>query len=114
MINWIIIRLFFLGLILGLTACSSLSKPYLSEEIEIKVNPKIAEYEIPEAELIDITIKIFDTAELAKDEDDSRGLSQEIRNAELRYMPVHLKYTLKKTGYWGNVKVVPLLHFQQF
>ncbi len=52
---------------------------------------------------------MFDPGKLPEDEDedDRRGLSEEIRKAEARYMPIHLKYTMQRTGYWGNVRVVP-------
>jgi len=32
----------------------------------------------------------------------------EIREAEARYMPVHLRGVMEKTGYWGAVRVLPL------
>ena len=63
--------------------------------------------EIPEDQLLDVWIEIFAPGELPKDEDEARGLSLEIRDAEARYMPVHLRNTLEKTGYWGAVRVVP-------
>jgi hypothetical protein len=35
------------------------------------------------------------------------GLSEEIRQAEERYIPIHLKYTMQRTGQWGAVRVAP-------
>ena len=35
------------------------------------------------------------------------GLTEEIRDAEARFIPIHLKHTLQRTGYWGAVRVVP-------
>ena len=63
--------------------------------------------EIPEQQLLDVWITLFDPGEMPKDEDDAMGLSMEIREAEARFMPVHLRNTMEKTGYWGAVRVVP-------
>ncbi|MCU7798759.1 MAG: hypothetical protein KZQ70_01110 [gamma proteobacterium symbiont of Lucinoma myriamae] len=56
---------------------------------------------------MNVSIKQFEPGELPTDEDDRRGLSEEIRSAEAHFMPVHLKYTMQRTGYLGNVRVVP-------
>ena len=40
------------------------------------------------------------------DADDS-GVYPEVRQAEARYMPYHLKTTLQGTGFWGAVRVIP-------
>ena len=66
-----------------------------------------ASQELPEDQLLDVWIELFDPGELPKDEDDARGLSMEIREAEARHMPVHLRGVMEKTGYWGAVRVVP-------
>ena len=88
------------------SACSTVPGTYPfgdSKEIEaIK-----STHEIIEAELLDVSIQRFEPGTLPEDEEDRRGLSQEIRKAESRYMPVHLKYTMQRTGYWGNIRVVP-------
>ena len=63
--------------------------------------------EIAEQQLLDVWIELFNPGELSKDKDDKRGLSMEIREAEARYMPVHLRGVMEKTGYWGAVRVVP-------
>ena len=66
-----------------------------------------ASQELPEDQLLDVWIELFDPGELPKDKDDARGLSMEIREAEARHMPVHLRGVMEKTGYWGAVRVVP-------
>jgi hypothetical protein len=66
-----------------------------------------ASQEIAEQQLLDVWIELFNPGELSKDKDDKRGLSMEIREAEARYMPVHLRGVMEKTGYWGAVRVVP-------
>ena len=63
--------------------------------------------EIPEDQLLDVWIELFEPGELPEDEEDAAGLSMDIREAEARYMPVHLRDTMEKTGYWGAVRVVP-------
>lgn len=63
--------------------------------------------EVPEDQLLDVWIELFNPGELPEDKDDARGLSMEIREAEARHMPVHLRNVMEKTGYWGAVRVVP-------
>lgn len=63
--------------------------------------------EISEDQLLDVWIELFSPGELPQDEDDARGLSMDIRNAEGRYLPLQLRDTMEKTGYWGAVRVVP-------
>jgi hypothetical protein len=62
---------------------------------------------LPEAKLLDLWIEVFQAGPLPEDEGESHGINPEIRKAESRYIPVHLKNTLQKTGYWGAVRVVP-------
>lgn len=88
--------------IMMLNACS-----IVQHNVKEDVKPIMAPYEIKESELLNVSIKQFEPGELPTDEDDKRGLSEEIRSAEARFMPVHLKYTMQRTGYWGNVRVVP-------
>ncbi len=66
-----------------------------------------ANQELPEDQLLDVWIELFNAGELPQDKDDVRGLSMEIREAEARHMPVHLRDVMEKTGYWGAVRVVP-------
>ena len=92
-------------LVLGLlTGCASLG---LHQATPGSATVQKATAEIPEAQLLDVWIALFDPGELPKDEDDAMGLSLDIREAEARFMPVHLRNTLEKTGYWGAVRVVP-------
>lgn len=63
--------------------------------------------EIPDAQLLDVWIELFDPGQLPEDEKEAAGLSMDIRDAEARFMPVHLRDTMEKTGYWGAVRVVP-------
>ena len=75
------------------------------EEQEVALQK--ANQELPEDQLLDVWIELFDPGELPKEADVARGLSMEIRQAEARHMPVHLRGVMEKTGYWGAVRVVP-------
>jgi hypothetical protein len=72
-----------------------------------KVALESAQTEIPEPLLLDVRIQTFDLGELPTSENESRGISKEIRQAESKYMAVQLKHALYQTGYWGSVRVVP-------
>ena len=63
--------------------------------------------EVPESQLLDVDIALFDPGKLPENEDKARGLSMEIREAEARFIPVHLAAVMEKTGYWGAVRVLP-------
>lgn len=63
--------------------------------------------EVAEDHLLDVWIELFHPGELPAGKDDAHGLSQDIRDAEARYIPIQLRDTLEKTGYWGAVRVVP-------
>ena len=63
--------------------------------------------EIPEDQLLDVWIELFEPGALPDDQEEASGLSKEIREAEARYMPLQLRDTMEKTGYWGAVRVVP-------
>lgn len=63
--------------------------------------------EIPENQLLNVSIEVFEPGELPEDEEAANGLSMDIRRAEARYMPEQLRATMEKTGYWGAVRVVP-------
>ena len=63
--------------------------------------------EISEDQLLDVWIEVFTPGDLPDDEEAASGLSSEIREAEARYMPLQLRDTMEKTGYWGAVRVVP-------
>jgi len=51
-----------------------------------------------EARLLDVQIAVFEHAD---------DFFPEVRRAEARYIPVHLKQTLQAAGFWGTVRVVP-------
>lgn len=71
------------------------------------VAPLVMDRELESNELLDVSLKVLDPGTLPGDPDQRRGLSPEIREAEARFFPIHLKYTMQETGYWGTVRVVP-------
>ncbi len=60
-----------------------------------------------ESDLLGVRIVSFDPGKLPKSEDQSRGISKEIRKAEAYYFAIQLKNTMQRSGYWGPVRVVP-------
>ena len=66
-----------------------------------------AEAEIPEEQLLDIGILVFDSQELTEKQAKKEGTNPEIRKAESHYIPYHLKNTLQQSSHWGAVRVVP-------
>ena len=97
--------LFIVGLLLALlSGCSSLG---MKHDVGGHVALNRAVVEVPDEQLLDVWIELFNPGELPEDEDEAMGLSMDIRNAEARYMPEQLRTTMESTGYWGAVRVVP-------
>jgi hypothetical protein len=77
-----------------------------------KLTAAQAVQEVPEAQLLDVGIRLFDPG-LAKDVLDDpevaekKGIYPDIRKAESRYLPTVLRDTLEATGQWGVVRVIP-------
>lgn len=69
-----------------------------------KISLERAQIEIPGEELLDIGILLFDPN---IPDEDNELIFPEIRKAEARYIPYHLKKTLQDTGFWGGVWVLP-------
>ncbi len=88
--------------LLMLSGCAS-----LRNKVADGVQPVIATQELDSSELLDVAIVVFDSEALTEKEIRKLGLSEEIRQAEERYIPIHLKYTMQRTGQWGAVRVVP-------
>ena len=64
--------------------------------------------EIPQDELLDVGIRLFDPNIPADPaEQEKRLVFPDVRKAESRYMPVLLRDTLEGTGQWGQVRVLP-------
>jgi hypothetical protein len=63
--------------------------------------------EIPTAELLDVGVVLFDPGVDENEESADSLVFPEVRRAESRYMPYHLKTTLEASGQWGSVWVLP-------
>lgn len=83
---------------------------------ETRPVPKLAatqaKQEIPEGELLDVGVRLFDPgvpkAILDKPElGEKQGIYPDIRRAEARYLPTVLRTTIEGTGHWGAVRVIP-------
>jgi hypothetical protein len=92
-------------LLTTLAACASTGAQRNAMPTELLQKPV---EEVSEAQLLDVNIRLFDPGALPEGDNKSRGLSMEIREAEARYMPIHLRTVMEKTGYWGAVRVVPI------
>lgn len=97
-LNWVVLA------VLGL-ACSacSVNEVITAEETKLVV----ATTPLDEALLLDIGIVQFDAGLPADHDEIDSGVYEEIRLAEARYLPFHLKTTLQGTGNWGAVRVIP-------
>ena len=89
--------------LLFMSGCASVPGNQVAEGVA----PLIAAGEIRDEDLLNVSIKVFDPGSLPQNADQRRGLSMEIREAESRFVPVHMKHTLQHSGYWGAVRVVP-------
>jgi len=69
----------------------------------------MADKELAESELLDVDIETFDPGVGSEeaDADAEENVFPDIRKSESRYIPVHLKNTMQRTGYWGAVRVTP-------
>ena len=66
-----------------------------------------AKAEIPEDQLLDVGILVFESDELTPEDAKEAGTNPEIRKAESHFIPYHLKNTLQQSGHWGAIQVVP-------
>ena len=66
-----------------------------------------AHEEVAEVRLLDIGVLLFDPGVPEDMEGPDGFLFPDVRRAEARFMPYHLKRTLEGTGHWGSVWVLP-------
>ena len=96
----------------GMLACAAmLAACTSSREVQyIEVPLARAETDIAQEQLLSVGILVFDAGvpdDVGEQELNNRFIFPEIRRAEARYMPYHLKNTLESTGFWGAVSVLP-------
>jgi hypothetical protein len=94
--------LLILAAILTLAGCAT----YGSRNVD-PTPIQMAKTEIPEEQLIDVGILVFETKELTPETAKDEGTSVDIRKAERHFMPYHLKNTLQQSGHWGAIQVIP-------
>jgi hypothetical protein len=66
-----------------------------------------AQEEIPEDQLMDVGILVFESKEISEEKAADEGTNNDIRKAESHFMPYHLKNTLRQSSQWGAVRVIP-------
>jgi hypothetical protein len=66
-----------------------------------------AKVEIPEDQLLDVGILVFESEKLTPEDAKEAGTNAQIRKAESNFIPYHLKNTLHQSGHWGAIEVVP-------
>jgi len=67
----------------------------------------VASLDVAEDLLLDIGIVHFEPNVRENNDPSRTGVYEEIRDAEARYLPYHIKTTLQSTGYWGAVRLIP-------
>lgn len=81
----------------------SVQELVVAEETELVV----AASSVDEALLLDVGIVEFDAGIPQDNRPEKTGIYADIRRAEAKYLPFHLKTTLQGTGHWGAVRVIP-------
>ena len=77
-----------------------------------KINATVAKTEIPEAQLLDVGIRVFDSG-IPKDiennpaELEKRRLYPDVRKTEARFLANGVRDSLAGSGQWGAVRVIP-------
>src|SRR5210317_1361931 len=66
-----------------------------------------AQEEIPEDQLLDVGILVFESDEITAEEAEDEGTNNDIRRAESHFVAYHLKNTLRQSSQWGAVRVIP-------
>ena len=103
-------RIGILILIAGAVSGCSSNEVLVAHSVELV--PETAT--VPEEELLDVSVVVFDPG-VPEGEIDHELLEElindgtfvQIRRTEARYMAVHLRDTLQKSGHWGGVWVTP-------
>lgn len=85
-----------------LSGCS-VTEVVTAEETVLDVAPASAEEELA----LDIGIAEFADGVPDDNKPEKTRIFGDIRRAEARYLPYHLKTTMERSGHWGAVRVVP-------
>ncbi len=84
------------------TACT-VSEVVRTEQTRLDV----ACLQVSEALLLDVGVLHFDAGVPEGNDIEKTRIYPEVREAEARYLPYHIKTTLQGTGFWGAVRVIP-------
>ena len=95
-------RLLILASLIALAGCATMgAQPVGPTPIDQ------AKTEIPEDQLLDVGILVFESEVLTPEDAKEAGTNAEIRKAESHFIPYHLKNTLHQSGHWGAIQVIP-------
>ncbi|MDA0680084.1 MAG: hypothetical protein O3A13_06325 [Proteobacteria bacterium] len=95
-------------LIVGVISVFLASGCTVSEVIHAETsNLDVASLQISESLLLDVGILNFDSGVPEDNDAEKTRIYPEVRSAEARYIPFHIKTTLQGTGFWGAVRVIP-------
>jgi hypothetical protein len=73
-----------------------------------RVNAIQAAAEIPEEQLLDVAVHLFDeNVPKEEEQQQKKRIFPEVRKAEARYFSMQARNTLEGSGHWGQVRVVP-------
>ncbi len=84
------------------TGCSA----YRAEKVGPTAIIKAME-EIPEDELLDVGITVFESEEITEEKAKEEHTNAEVRKAETHFIPYHMKLSMQQSSYWGAVRVLP-------
>jgi hypothetical protein len=88
-------------LLVGLMMSGCAGSP---DKVSVGSTPVVnASREVAEQELLDVGIEILETDSESEEAPNSSAIS----SAESRFIAVHLKRTMQRTGNWGAVRVIP-------
>lgn len=96
------VRLLTLPVIFALLSGCATSE-YVAPEVDLTRAPEL----VSEAALLDLGVLELSPGLPGPDEKLPDTVFPDIRKAEARYFPYHLKTTLQSTGHWGAVRVIP-------
>ena len=91
-------------------ACIALSGCMTHETRPLpRLNAVQAAEEIPEAQLLDVAVKLLDE-NVPEDEKkrEKQRIFPDVRKAEARYFAMQIRNTLEGSGQWGQVRVIPV------
>lgn len=73
-----------------------------------RLNAIQASSEIPESQLLDVGVRLFDENVPADEKvREKERIFPDVRKAEARYFAMQLRNTMEGTGQWGQVRVIP-------